>query len=184
MKKKIGLFLSVILVFSAIISGCNSGETLKLENGILSWESVESAVSYEVNYGTGNERCEESSFELMAAFQEDGEYEVTVSAIYEDNDVKKIGSMTVTATVLEKPRISVQGSGAEFCFVINAVEGAVGYSYIIDDGEPVEIEIATGGFHQVPITDSKKQEIHVIAYGTSEGTNIICSSENTYSYLR
>lgn len=184
MKKKIGLFLSVILVFTAIISGCNGGETLKLENGILSWESVENAVSYEVDYGTGSERCEQSSFALMDTFQEDGEYEVTVSAVDENEYAKTIGKMTVTATVLEKPRISVQGSGAEFCFVISAVEGAVGYSYIIDDGEPVEIEIATGGFHQVPITNSKKQEIHVIAYGTSEGTNIICSSENTYSYLR
>ena len=150
---------------------------------MLNWQADAEVTSYEVNFGDDTQSVTETSFDLTTAFQKSGDYEVVVNAVQVDGNSKQIGSINVTATVLEKARIGIEGIGNEKSFVIQAVEGATSYSYQIDGETPIEFEIEAGGTYQIPITGTN-QTISVCAKGTSEGTNITCSSESTYSYLR
>ena len=182
MKRIISFILVAILILSVI--GCgNKSADLKIENGTLSWEADGDAASYEVNIQDDTKSVTENSFDLTTAFQEDGEYEVNVGAVYADGTNKEIGSISVTVTVLEKARISIEGVGNEKSFVIQAVEGATSYSYQIDGEAPVEFEIEAGSTYLLPITNSS-QTLTVYAQGVSEGTDITCTSESNYSYLR
>ncbi len=189
MKQKMMVLFTVVLMLSVVACGkSGDGKTdsgsLKLEGGVLSWEADEEAESYQVEIGEESESVDEPSFDLTTAFKEDGAYEVTVRAVLTDDKSRELGSMTVTAELLEKPRIGVQGTGQDMYFIWNPVEGASGYYYEIDDNGIQEAEEDGTEIYQIPITNSTNQSLRVIARGTSEGTKVICSSESIYVYQR
>lgn len=186
MKKRVLVLISMAFLLLLFITGCSKkpgADALTLKNGMLAWDKVEEAFSYEVDLGNGGKSVDDPSYDLTSAFEQNGTYTVTVRYVNAKGERKDIGSMEITAVSLDKPVINVQGSEEELFFAWAPVEGAASYSYDIHDGNGVRsAELSTEGDYRVPITNSTEQMISVVANGTSEENHLLISAESTYTY--
>lgn len=187
MKRYVSVAVSIGLALSVMLfAGCSksSGEdALKLEDGILTWETVKDAASYEVDMGAGGKSTEKTTYDLASACTQEGEFTVTVRSVDPNGEREEIGSMDISVSALEEPVIGVKQSEDEIYFNWVPVEGATSYLYDAHDGKGLQVaEESEDGDFKVPITESDKQVIRVIARGTSEGNQVIIPSESTYTY--
>ncbi len=185
MKKRVVFGLLFAVALCLILIGC--GETkgsgkLTLEDGVLSWKKAADASYYEVDMGSGGKKTEDTSYDLVSNCEFESHFTLTVSKVTGDGERTEIGSMEIEAKKLKAPIVSVELKD-ELCFVWNEVEGASGYTYNSHDGTGMrEAKADADGVYRVPITETDKQMIRVIAQGDSEDNVLLLSSETTYLY--
>ena len=185
-QKKTIFIITMLIFFVGLLSGCgNEGkrETLKLEEGILSWEKDAKAAYYEVDMGAGKIVVNDTSYALANECKYTGDFVVAVSSVSKDGEKEEIGSMQLTSISLAKPNISVREVDGEPYFVWKAVEGSSGYTYDAQDGTGIqEIKENNKDEYFVKVTQSAKQTIKVTAKGSSDGKQLFIASESYYNY--
>ena len=184
MKKTIAMLTVAVLLISLLLTGCGQKSgSLKLENGVLSWEAVDGALSYEVSMGGHTETVSDPSYDLASASDYVGEYTVSVSAVKSNGKRTELGSLDVTATTMSKPVVGVTTAGGDPYFTWNAVDGASGYWYDAHDGGGLRQATAEeDGSYRVKVTNTQQQMIRGVAKGSSKENVLMLSAETLYQY--
>ena len=186
MKRAISMLTVLVMLLGLVMTGCNrttGSGSLKLENGILTWDAAKDASYYEVDLGGGGQVTQETSYNLAAQCEFSGEFTVTVRKVDSEGKRTDIGSMAVIASMLPKPIVGVAGSGEDVAFVWSPAEGASGYSYDAHDGNGLRLATPEeDGTYRVAITNTDAQMIRVVANGNSVENNLLLSSETIYQY--
>lgn len=186
MKKQISVLITTILFFALFVSGCgrqSAADSLKLEKGVLMWNEVKDACSYEVDLGNGGRHTDKTNYDLTSAFEHDGEFTVTVRYLNENGERKDIGTIEVVASFMKKAIVGVEGYENKLYFSWLPVDGAISYSYDAHDGNGIQIaKKSEDGVYRVPITNLSEQMITVVAVGTSNENKLLLSSESVYTY--
>ena len=186
MNRRISIGALVVLTLLLLATGCGKrtgSDAIKLEDGVLTWNEVKGASSYEVDLGNGGKRVDKTSYDLTSAFEHDGEFSVAVRYVDEKGERQEIGTIKVTASFMQQTIIGVEGSGDELFFSWSPVDGAASYSYDAHDGKGIQIaKTDEDGRYRIPITNLTEQMIRVVANGTSDGTTILLSTESVYTY--
>lgn len=179
-----GLMLAVLsmLVFAGCGADKGSAE-LKLKNGILSWDAVKNAVSYEVDIGNGGKQTKDTSYNLLDACDNEGKIQVAVRSINEKGERSDVGSLEITTEKLDRPVIGIEEKEEKLFFSWSEVSGAKSYTYDAHDGQGLQKATADeDGKYRVEITDDTEQIIRVVANGTSKDECLYLSGESSYTY--
>ena len=167
-RKRISAFFTIVMVLAVILSlsACDVQGLKKLdapvvtvsETGLASWEAVEGAVGYKYKINNGFEK---ETVETSVQLQHNET--IVVKAIgdgkkYSNSDYsigKKYVASSSEKKTLPAPVVGVSEDGVA---TWNAVEGASGYAYKIDDGA----EIRT---NETSVTLENGQSVRVKAVG-------------------
>lgn len=185
--KKIPVLISIALLTIFSITGCKEKKeqavSLEFENGVLKWEQVSEAVSYEVDIGNGGKITTDTSYDLSDVLEMDGEYKVTVRYVTAEGEHIDLGYKNLKAEVLDEPAVHTQKINKEYYFVWSEVEKADGYSYDIHDGKGYQTAKADeNGMYKVLVTDTTEQMITVVANGSYKGKVLYLPNETIYTY--
>lgn len=184
--KKIPILISVALLTIFSMTGCGEKEktvSLEFENGVLKWEQVKEAVSYEVDIGNGGKVTQETSYDLSDVIEVDGEYNVAVRYVTSDGEHKDLGYKNLKAEVLDEPAVHTQKINKDYYYVWSDVENADSYSYDAHDGKGYQIAKADeNGLYKVLVTNTSEQLITVVANGSYKGNVLYLSNETMYTY--
>lgn len=187
MKKRI---ITLISLFSLTILGAvGCGDktatvtALKVEDGIITWDEVKNANSYEVDIGNGGKTVYETSYDLTETIESAGEYTVKVRCFTTDGKVQEVGQAEVKTAELNEPAVNVQKINKKIYFVWNQADNVKEYSYDAHDGNGYQVAKADeNGLFKVPVTDFKEQLITVVAKGTSKDGLLYLPAETMYTY--
>lgn len=179
-----GLMLAVLSIL--VFAGCGADKgnaELELKNGILSWDAVKNAVSYEVDIGNGGKQTKDTSYNLLDVCNNEGKIQVTVRSINEKGERSDVGSLEVATEKLDRPVIGIEEKEEKIFFSWSEVSGAASYTYDAHDGKGLQKATADeDGKYRVEITDDTEQIIRVVANGTSKDNCLYLSGESSYTY--
>ncbi len=176
--RKIWLAICTILASCLLIVGCTTGSTgetsalstpeaFKLSTkGVLSWDEVDKATSYEVVIGDETVTTDTNKQDLTELITEVGSYTVSVKAKSETNS-SKTGTYTLTAEKLPTPSKPVIESDPDthmVQFVWTGGENTRGYLQKVNDGKWVS---NTESFYAITSTGSYTISVKAKAYAAS-----------------
>lgn len=187
MKRYVSVAVAIGLVLSIMLfTGCSKKsdeDALKLEDGILTWSTVESAASYEVDLGGGGISVKGTSYNLIQNCDTVGKFTVTVRSVDSGGKRDDIGSMEITSSQVSRPVVGIETVDDELYVVWEAAKDVTSYSYDAHDGKGVQkAQPASDGSYRVPVTDTDEQMFRVIAEGSSRGSELLLSNEVYYQY--
>lgn len=186
MKRRILTLISILSFAVLGAVGCgekNASTTLKVEDGIITWDKVEGARSYEVDIGNGGKMTYDTSYDLTEALETAGEYTITVRCFTEDGQTEEIGKTEVKTELLEEPAVYTQKIDKKIYFVWNQVQDANEYRYDAHDGKGYQVaKVEEDGLCKVPVTNLRSQLITVVAKGITKDNILYLPSETMYTY--
>lgn len=189
MKRRILLLLAMAGITALGCIGCDTGTAsvsakLTLEDGILSWEPVKSAASYEVELNDSSLTCREEQADLLKLCEYEGNYTVTVSSVSDSGKKEELGNLEISARTLKKPEIYVtESADNQMSFVWKAEEGVSGYQYNLYDGQGSRnAEVREDGNCKVDFDGELETMITVTARGGSKDNELLLQSEESYVF--
>lgn len=186
MKRRILMLISLCSLAVLGIVGCGekkAATTLKVEDGIITWDKVEGARSYEVDIGNGGKTTYDTSYDLTEVLESAGEYTITVRCFTKDGKTEEVGQTEVKTELLEEPAVYTQKIDKKIYFVWNQVQDAMEYRYDAHDGKGYQVaEVEEDGLCKVPVTDLQSQLITVVAKGSTKDNILYLPSETMYTY--
>ena len=171
MKKHISKLLITIGIVVLCLAGCSlvGKSAITLEDGVLSWKTVKSAIGYEVSSGNTTVFCDEASVELSKVCNLPGDYTISVSSVSSKGRKKEVGTYDVTVVALAKPAVSIsETEKGETCFSWKAEEN-VTYNYNLHDGYGLKTAKNEDGLCSVITKNNASTMFSVIAKSMSEG---------------
>ncbi len=189
MKRRILLLLAMAGITALGCIGCDTDSAsasaeLTLENGILSWEPVESAANYEVELNDISLTCRKEEADLLKLCEYEGNYTVTVSSVSDSGKKEKLGNLELSARALKKPEIYVtESTENQMSFAWKAEEGVSGYQYNLYDGQGSrDAEVGEDGTCKVDFDGELETMITVTARGGSKDKELLLKSEESYVF--
>lgn len=191
MKKKTIVFSLLFLIFIIVAvilvlfwgrdkKDATVQRELNLADGILSWDAVDGAVSYDVTAGGYTKNIEGTEIDLAAVCKTEGEISVSVSVIDASGEQSRIGSLNITALWIEEPRVAIKRDeeGRKY-YLWYKDEHASGYTYALNDGQGFRKIETEGTEFVIPVETEESQRITVRAKGGSEKTILYMDNEYT-----
>lgn len=186
MKRRITTLISVFAFAVLTAVGCgkqDSVATLKVEDGIITWDAVKDARSYEVDIGNGGKTTYETSYDLTEILETAGEFTIEVRCVTVSGESEVVGKAEVKTELLEEPAVHTQTINKKAYFVWEKVEHADEYSYDAHDGKGYQVATADeDGLYKVQVTDTTEQLITVVAEGTSKEDILYLPAKTMYTY--
>lgn len=186
MKRRVTILISLFSLAIFGVVGCgekNVDSILKVEGGIIQWDQVDGARSYEVDIGNGGKTTYETSYDLTELLECAGEYTVTVRYHTVDGKTEDLGKTEVQTELLEEPAVHTQKIDKTTYFVWEQVEDADEYRYDAHDGKGYQVATADkDGLYKVPVTDATEQLITVVAQGSMKDGILYLPAKTMYTY--
>lgn len=184
MKKHISKLLIAIGIVMLCLVGCSlAGKSaITLEDGVLSWKTVKSAISYEVSSGNTTVSCEEASLELSKVCNLPGEYTISVSSVSSKGKKKEVGTYDVTVVALAKPAVSISETEKGETYFSWKAEENVTYNYNLHDGYGLKIAKNEDGLCSVITKNNASIMFSVIAKSMSKDNTYYLGNETSYRY--
>lgn len=190
MKRTIGIVLILTLIL-VCFAGCNGNDvpvpdtgpiaqTIHLDDGVISWEPVEGAACYEVDFGGGAKQIRTTYHNIARECGYIGMFDIQVSAVYADGNRAKIGNIEVETRTLENTSIRIEQKDNVPYFAWDGAENVRSYTYHAFDGAAeVTAKADADGVYRVPVTDTFEQLFYVVAHGKTED-NVVRLDRKTY----